>query len=136
MNAYQMNQEVRERFARRGIVVTLENANMLRRACMTLSRWAEQECGDSDNYKSWAIERDEETGKAYMAVYPHDGKSRRYAIPDRETGALKRVAKYCAEHGLFYYHQTDPRGSSLYIGTEPLTDGNYSTEGVSCWVSV
>lgn len=95
----------------------------LRRIEMTLSRWGEKECGDSNDRMSWAIERDEKTNKPYMMTYFHDGaiKPRRTPIADRETGALKRMAKIIAARNarcgdtVQAYHQTDPRGCSLYI---------------------
>lgn len=101
-------------------------ANTLRRAEMVLHRWAEQECGDGNDYASWAIERDDNTGKPYRAWYPHVGPATRTRIADREAGALRRVAKVCAEHGLYYFHQGDPRGCALYVAREPLTDSNYT----------
>jgi hypothetical protein len=95
---------------------SLEEAETLRRIEMTLHRWAELECGDGDNYASWAIERDEQTEKPYMVRYPHDGKSYRTPIADRERGALKRLDRIMAKHpDLTYYHQGDPRGCQLYI---------------------
>ena len=109
----------------------------LRRISRTLQRWAELECGDGNNYSSWAIERDEETEKPYFVRYPHDGKSYRTPIADREAGALKRLGKIMAEHKrLVSYHQTDPRGCALYIirkadipeGTDVL---NYSSYGMA-----
>jgi len=98
----------------------------LRRAQITLHRWAEQECGDGDNYKSWAIERDETTGKPYMVIYPHDGKTHQYRIPDREAGALKRITEICKRNGLHFYHQGDPRGCSLYVDSKPIEDNAYN----------
>ena len=131
-SAYTKNSEIASAiFLRTGIQATTGNAETLRRAELTLRRWAELECGDGDNYKSWAIERDEKTDKPYMVTYPHDGKARRRSIPDREKGALRRVAQLCADLGLYYFHQTDPRGCSLYVSNEPLTDTNYSN-GVAC----
>jgi hypothetical protein len=59
------------------------------------------------------------------------GKVRRTAIADRESGALKRIAKLCAEHKFYFFHQTDPRGCALYVSNLPLTDNNY-THGVAC----
>jgi hypothetical protein len=101
------------------IGISYQDALALRRISMTLHRWSELECGDSDNYKSWAIERDgdEPDSKPYMVIHPHDGrKSFRYAVPDRETGARKRLAKILAKYpGLGYYIQGDPRGAPLYI---------------------
>lgn len=93
-----------------------EEAHQLRRISMTLHRWAELECGDGNDWASWAIERDEQTHKPYLLTYPHTGKSHRRPIADRETGALKRLAVIMAKHPEFTsYHQTDPRGAALYI---------------------
>lgn len=89
----------------------------LRRAQMTLHRWAEGECGDGNDHASWGIERDETTGKPFRVVYPHTRPSYRVAIADREKGALRRVAAIMAAHpDLWSFHQTDPRGCALYIG--------------------
>ena len=96
---------------------TRGEADALRLAQLTLHRWAELECGGGNDYASWSIERDEDTGKPYMVTYPHNGSSRRHRIADREAGALKRIAAILAEHGtLWSYHQTDPRGCALYVG--------------------
>jgi len=93
-----------------------DEAFTLRRIAMTFHRWDEAECGDGNDYASWAIERDEETGKPYRCVYPHNGESRRYAIPDREAGAQRRLDKIMAKHPEFIaYHQGDCRGAPLYI---------------------
>lgn len=102
---------------------TYEEANTLRLAEMTLHRWTERECNGE-------VERDEETGKTYN-VSVCTTRTFRYPTPDRETGALKRIAsivearngrRACADHNgdrhhadLTVYHQTDPRGCALYI---------------------
>lgn len=39
--------------------IDVETADKLRRIEMTLSRWSELECGDGNEWGSWAIERDE-----------------------------------------------------------------------------
>jgi hypothetical protein len=89
--------------------VEWNDAESLRRISMTLHAWHEGECG---NYYG-CIERDEETGKTYN-VNAYSGK--RYPTPDRETGALKRLATLMAKYpSLSYYVQGDPRGASLYI---------------------
>lgn len=107
-----------------GLGFTYEEAAQLRRIEMTLHRWAEQECGDGNNFASWAIERDEKTNKPFRCVYPHDGKMRRYPIADREAGALRRLRvivdarnarKPFGSENLVPYHQSDPRGCALYI---------------------
>ena len=126
MYAIEKTSVIKERLANRGIVISTDDVNTLRRAEMALHRWAELECGDGDNYKSWAIVRDEVTDKPYMYIYPHDGNMRRYPTPDRERGALKRITEVCARNGLHFYHQTDPRGCQLYISLEPITDNDYT----------
>ena len=103
---------------------TYEESAQLRRIEMTLQRWGEQECGDGNNWASWAIERDEKTGIPYRVTYPHSGKSYRTRIADREAGALKRLKAIVdarnmrlAGKGAFVlpYHQSDPRGCALYL---------------------
>jgi hypothetical protein len=120
------------RLERRGITLSFAQANTLRRAQLTLRRWYELECGDGNDYASWAIERDETTDKPYMVRYPHDGKPHRSRIADREKGALARIERICESEGLTYYHQTDPRGCALYVSREPLPDNDY-TRGVACY---
>lgn len=95
----------------------------LRLAQLTLHRWAERECNGE-------IERDETTGKVHP--YNHNGDRMKYTVPDREKGALKRIAKIVSDRNtrnwigfngsiaempttLHAYHQTDPRGCSLYL---------------------
>lgn len=103
---------------------TYSEATALRRIERTLHRWGELRCGDGDNYKSWSIERDEETDKPFMCVYPHHGTFYRTPIADREAGALNRLAKIMANHPeLWSYHQTDPRGCALYVGRKADVNG-------------
>lgn len=113
--------------------ISWANAAALRRASMTLHRWAEMECGDSNSRYSWCIERDEKTGRPSLVEYPHDSDhQRRRIIPDKEKGALESVSRICAPLGLYWYHQTDPRGASLYVSREPLDCQNY-TRGVAIY---
>ena len=95
---------------------TYDEAVALRRIEMTLNRWAALECGDGNARQSWAIERDQDTEKPFMVIHPNDGKSHRYAVADREAGALRRLAVIMKAHPDFVsYHQTDPLGCALYI---------------------
>jgi hypothetical protein len=107
--------------------MTTDDALTLRRAAMTLSAWAEAECGDGDDRASWCIERDEQTGKPYRCIYPHNGPMCKLAIHDLERGALRRIAAICKRCGLHYYHQTDPRGASLYLSVTPINAESYTT---------
>ena len=116
---------------------TLEEAQALRRIEMTLHRWSELECGDGNDYASWAIERDEETQKPYRVTYPHTGKSYRTRVADKEAGALKRLAKIVEARNarlpdapVLPYHQGDPSGCSLYIvRASDVPNG----ESLACW---
>jgi hypothetical protein len=116
--------------------VTFDDANTLRRAEKVLHRWHEQECGDSTDYASYSIERDEQTGIPYRCIYPHreGAKTIRQRIADKEAGAIKRVSEVCKRLGLSFFVQTDPRGCALYVSNEALTDSNYSSRGISCCV--
>jgi hypothetical protein len=92
----------------------------LRRISMTLSRWYELECGTDVG----SVERDEQTGKTY---WRNANTGKLSPFPDRETGALKRLADIvytCNQRRAAYfddsydlntYIQTDPRGAALYI---------------------
>lgn len=125
--------ELRDRIKQRtGVALSTDDARTLRRAAQTLHRWSELECGDGNEYSSWAIERDEETGIPYMCTYPHKGTTRREKIADREKGALRRVKEVCERNGLHFYHQGDPRGAALYVSDKTLTNQSYS-DGVACY---
>lgn len=92
---------------------------------MTLHRWHELECGDGNDHCSWSIERGrrttkgfeyDENGSPYLMRHWNDGKTTNCRIPDRETGALKRLAKIMARYpALSPYVQCDPRGCALYV---------------------
>jgi hypothetical protein len=115
--------------------LTTVDIDVLLKAERTLQRWFELECGDGNNYASWAIERDEETEIPYMVrhIYSHgNGKDQtiKTKIADREAGARKRIAKICEAAKLSYYIQGDPRGCALYVSNEPLKDNDY-TRGIA-----
>jgi hypothetical protein len=96
--------------------ITLDDASSIRRITMTLTAWAEAECGSSNEYCSWVIERNPDTDKPYRVCYYSDGRVRKALIPDREKGAIKRMNKLMKAYPkLGWYHQTDPRGHSVYI---------------------
>lgn len=98
-----------------------EEADRLRLIEKTLHRWAELECGDGNEYASWAIERNEETDRPFMVrhMYGHGQTQDRVIttrVADREKGALKRLQAIMISHPeLVAYQQTDPRDCALYI---------------------
>lgn len=123
--------------------ISYDDAVSLRRISMTLHNWHESECGDSNDYASWCIVRGKKTGnvfeyddngKPYREMHRHtSNKAEYYAVPDRESGAHKRLKAIMAKYPkLSAYVQTDPRGCALYIG-ENLTDQNYSSHGIAIY---
>ena len=135
MNAQQKDRELSQRIARAGIICSTTEARTLRRAALTLHRWHELECGTDAGH----IERDGDNGEGAPKFVPAGrwvgGRyidPTPYRIPDRERGALARIAATCKEMGLHYYIQGDPRGCSLYVSPDPLTDRDY-TRGVAVY---
>jgi hypothetical protein len=118
------------------IGISYNDALALRRIAMTLHRWHELECGDSNNDSSWCISRGhlidgdfkyDDNGDAYMEVSGHSGNNRYHRIPDRETGAKKRLAQIMQSYPTMQsYIQGDPRGASLYILPPNVTAENYN----------
>lgn len=120
--------------------ISYDDAVALRRISMTLHRWHELECGDSNDYGSWCITRGRKIRVTQPAAstpyttFEHDDDGKPYLehhhyrhgqgkdsvsyilLADRERGALKRLAKIMARYPDFEsYVQTDPRGCALYI---------------------
>lgn len=122
-----MNRQEAERWSRTqdrlmSLGIERTDVDALFRIERTLTNWGAAECGDSNNFCSWAIERDEKTEKPYRVVHYYpvgpgpSSKPHRYPIADREKGALKRLATIMAKYPkLRAYHQSDPRGCALYI---------------------
>lgn len=106
-------------------------SEQLRRIALTLHSWFERECGTDNG----CIERDETTGKTYWL---NAMTGNRFPIPDRETGAKKRLAKVMAElPELTAYIQGDCRGASLYILRKADVNGHsidqVYTQGVAVY---
>jgi len=116
-----------------------DEAEQLRRISRTLSSWGERECNED-------IETDEQ-GRAWLTIHGAFH-GHRYRIPNREAGALRRLAAILKPHSrrLTYYHQTDPRGAALYIiprkrirlyaqmhGGKCDLSSNYNLLGYSVW---
>ena len=106
--------------------VTPTDVATLRRISMTLHRWHELECG----IYGGCVERDETTGRTFWL---NAMTGRRTPTPDREAGALRRLAAVMARYPhLTSYVQGDPRGCALYVlrpgdvpaGADP--DAHYS----------
>lgn len=91
--------------------ISHDDALALRRISMTLHRWHEMECGDG----SGCIERENVDGTG-RACWHNSMSGHRHVIPDRETGARKRLAAIMSRYPtLQSYVQADPRGAALYI---------------------
>ena len=107
--------------------LTSDDAWALRKAALTLHRWHEQECGDSNAYGSWCITRDDK-GKPFREFCPNaGGRNVLTPIRDMEAGATRRIASICKRNDLHFYIQTDPRGGTLYLSREPIAENGYMT---------
>jgi hypothetical protein len=133
--------------------ISRDDAASLRRISMTLHRWHELECGNSDEYKSYVLVRGhkangsfehDDSGKPYIEAhrhnpYPGQAAVAYWAVPDRERGALKRLAAIMARYpALKPYVQGDPRGASLYIlGPGDVPEGgdpnSYYSRGIAVY---
>ncbi len=103
--------------------ISRDDAEALHRISMTLRRWFEHECNGD-------IERDEATNRPYMPCYG-GGHKTQWDIPDRETGARKRLAALMARYPtLTAYVQTDPRGCALYILTASQLEGSHDIDSI------
>ena len=107
-------------------------AETLRRISMTLHRWSEHECNG-------AIRRDGENGDGKPFWYSTYSSKKLSPAPDRERGALKRLAAIMAKHApLSSYVQGDPRGIALYIlRPEDMPEGKdadaYYSRGIAVY---
>lgn len=103
--------------------ISYEDAWSLRRISMTLQKWFEGECGNSDTYGSWAIEPDNNgDGPPFLVRHQYRGvlgptcHTSRTPIPDRERGARLRLTKIMAKYpALKTFVQGDPKGCALYV---------------------
>ena len=82
-----------------------DETDRLLRIEKTLHRWHEYEC---NGY----IQRDEQTEKPYVV---HNYTGNRYPYPDKEKGALRRLAEILEGKNVTHYQQGDPRGCALYL---------------------
>ena len=114
------------RFDKRGIFLDLSDAEILRKAQMTLRTWSEALCNGE-------IYREVASGFSYRVIQYGMGQTAKFRVPDREAGAIRRVRDVCTRLGLHFYHQTDPRGCALYVSREALSETDYSN-GIACSV--
>lgn len=123
--------ELFARLARLGF--TYDESAALRRIEMTLQRWGEAECGDGNDHGSWAIERDEKSGKPFRVHHHYlHGRSKdyvtRHAIADREAGALRRLAAIVLARNLRVCPPLHvPACQSAPLQTNPETAGQHVT---------
>jgi hypothetical protein len=125
MTATQKISILRYKLINQDITLSFDEVRSLRKDEMILHRWAEAECNGD-------IERDENTNRPYRVIRPYNGPDLKSVCPDRETAAIKRISAICEKHSLHFFHQTDPRGCSLYISKEPMESNNYSRGVAIC----
>src|SRR6267142_899639 len=100
MSARNDTRALMQQLGARGISLSFDEVNTLRRAQITLHRWAELECGDGNDYASWSIESAEATDIPFLCSYEQDREIHRTRIFDREKGDIRRVSHICAHHKL------------------------------------
>jgi len=109
--------EMLSRLERLGI--STDDALAIRRIAMTLHRWHELECGDGNNYSSWAIERGDDDIPYFVCHLYRHGQGQdivtRRRIPDRETGARVRLTAIMDKYNLKAYVNGDPRGAPVWV---------------------
>ena len=108
MTRKEAERQTRQNDILRQLGFTYDEAESLRRISMALHNWHERE-------------NDDGTGRAFWL---NNNSGHRYQIPDRETGARKRLGKIMervngerneSDGDLTAYIQGDPRGAALYI---------------------
>ena len=115
---------LRRQYKVTGVFLSIEDAETLRRAELTLTSWALEVCNGTIE-RPWEGTVDGDA-RPYRPTYMQGMFSR---IADREAGALRRVAEVCKRNGLEFFHQGDPRGCALYIARQGqgMNDTNYSS---------
>ena len=124
--------EARRRYEQETLLVSMgfsaAQAEVLRKISQTLTRWCEAECNGE-------IERSD-SGRAERVHYSPTGERWACALPDRESGALRRLRIILAGTNWTYFYQTDPRGCALYL--IPVTEtenieSRYSSVGIAVY---
>ena len=103
-----------------GVFMNRRDVETLRKAELTLNRWSTETANGTIQRSMGCIVR---VNPNVSKLYGENVQT----VPDRETGALRRIAEVCKRNGLEYFHQQDPRGCSLYISKigECINDSNY-----------
>ena len=97
---------------------TYDETTALLKAERALRKWGELECGTGDGNRSVHVFRDESGKPFYHVEYRVGNEWKESVQPKRDTekAALSKVESIMADKpGFRAYHQTDPRGCSLYI---------------------
>jgi hypothetical protein len=129
-----LRNSIKNRF---NVELPLKLVNALFRAEKSIGRFDELLCGSSeyigasrydvsirptnDDYTEFEFIRQGQTGKIVC----------RHPIADSRIRTLKRLSAVLATFGLAPFHQSDPRGCSLYVAPIGSRDVGYSN-GVAC----
>ena len=126
---------LRRQYKVTGVFLSIEDAETLRRAELTLTSWA-LEVSNGTIERPWegTVDGDARPYRAGKLFGQYCG-GVWTRIADREAGALRRVAEVCKRNGLEFFHQGDPTGCALYIARQGqgMNDTNYSSF-VPCFV--
>lgn len=96
----------------------------IRRDAITLRRLYECECN--------GCTRDKFSSETW-AQYDKNREAQMAWVEKRVETVRSRIERNCEALGLYYYHQTDPRGCALYISNNPISDNCYSTSAIAVY---
>lgn len=117
-----------ERFAfiQRALNISPDEVQHLLTQEKFLHTWHEKECGNDYGCIQW-----EDVNGTERPFWMSNRTYKTSPMRDTYTPRKERLAQWCAERGLHFYIQPDPRGCALYVAREPLPEFNY-TKGVAC----
>ncbi len=82
----------------------------LKRLAKIIHKWNEDECNGIIQYDDDGITPRRYHNDRYGCPCVPGS-----AVPDKSEAAVENARKIAAKHGLSIYHQSDPRGCSLYV---------------------
>ena len=89
-----------------------------------------QRLGITKNQYNWLRRKGEELRKVYEndcnGLYANEDVSRNAeeVLDEKITDYIKYISE--TQISLFWHYQTDPRGATLYVDTEPIDEYNYT----------
>ena len=86
-----------------------------------LHSWHEKECGNDYGCIQW-----EDVNGTERPFWLSNRNYKTSPMRDNYIPRRARLAEWCAERGLHFYIQPDPRGCALYVSRQPIPENNYT----------